>query len=114
MVPLSFHASDMKAFAETDVQNGSRRLRKFCETYGIPGDAALLDMVGEVLTQMGDEDRMQRMIGPKAAARLKREGHLDHWQREAEAFSRRMIKPNSVSQQGETEYLTQVLNHNDC
>ena len=114
MVPLSFHASDMKAFAETDVQNGSRRIRKFCETYGIPGDAALLDMVGEVLTQMGDEDRMQRMIGPKAAARLKREGHLDHWQREAEAFSRRMIKPNSVSQQGETEYLTQVLNHNDC
>ena len=104
MVPRSFHASDMKAFAETDVQNGSRRLRKFCETYGIPVDADLLDMVGEVLTQMGDEDRMQRMIGPKAAARLKRQGHLDHWQREAEAFSRRMPKPNSVSPHLDTEF----------
>jgi len=104
MVPLSFHATDMKAFAETDVQNGSRRLRKFCETYGVPVDADLLDMVGEVLTQMGDEDRMQRMIGPKAAARLKRQGHLDHWQREAEAFSRRMPKPNSVSPHLGTEF----------
>lgn len=104
MVPLAFHASDMKAFAETDMQNGSRRLMKFCKTYGIAADGALLEMVSEVLAQMGDEEMIQNTIGPKAAARLKREGHLDHWQREAEAFMCHMLRPKSVLGHLETDF----------
>jgi hypothetical protein len=85
-VPLSFHSVDQKEYAAADAQQGSRRLHLFCKTYGIPADSDLLDMIDEVLARMGDESTMQQMVGHEAAARLKREGHLGHWQREAAAF----------------------------
>ena len=43
------------------------------------------------LAVMGSEVDVRRMVGADAAANLKREGHLAHWQREAQAFQR--IRP---------------------
>jgi hypothetical protein len=86
MTPLSFGSSGQKDLAKTDAKNGSRRLKLFCQTYGISPDAALLDMLIEVLTQMGDEQHIQQVLGEAVATKLKREGHIDHWQSEAIAF----------------------------
>jgi aminoglycoside phosphotransferase (APT) family kinase protein len=86
MAPLSSNSSDQKEWAAADAAAGSRRLRLFCDVYGIGADAALLDMVEEVLAHMGDERQMLRMLGEAPTARLKGEGHLAHWQREAAAF----------------------------
>jgi hypothetical protein len=86
MTPLSFNGDEMKVPAEADLQAGSRRLRLFCETYGVPVDGALFDMLAEQLRFMGDEGEMQQVLGAESAAKLKREGHLAHWQREAEIF----------------------------
>lgn len=88
MVPLSFHSDDLKAATLADLGDGSRRLKLLCATYGLACDEALLDMVAEVLRHMGDEAAMLVMIGAPATERLKRDGHLDHWQREGEAFKR--------------------------
>jgi hypothetical protein len=88
LVPLSFNSADQVAFANDDIQQGSRRLHLFCDTYGIPADSNLLDMVGEVLALMGDEGQMQQIVGHAVAARLKRDGHLAHWQQEAASFQR--------------------------
>lgn len=87
MVPLSFNADDMAPFAIADVKAGSRRLKLFCDTYGIPANTTLLDMVQEVLLHMSDEQAMIDVVGADVAAKLKADGHLDHWQREAEAFA---------------------------
>ncbi|MGY8826172.1 MAG: phosphotransferase [Candidatus Latescibacterota bacterium] len=78
MTPLSFHSDDRRPFAETDLQAEGRRLRLFCATYGVPIDGALFDMVAEQLSFMGSERHMQQVLGVEAAAKLKREGHLDH------------------------------------
>jgi hypothetical protein len=88
MAPLSFSSDDLASLAWADIRNGSHRCRLFCETYGLPVERALLDMVAEVLTFMGDERQMRRTVGLAAAARLKRDGHLAHWQREARSFRR--------------------------
>lgn len=66
---------------------GNPRLKLFCDIYGIAADAALLDMVQEVLVHMSDEQAMIKAVGAKVAAQLKADGHLDHWQREGSAFS---------------------------
>ncbi len=87
-VPLSFHSDDLKAAALADLDDGSRRLKRLCATYGLALDDALLGMVADVLGHMGDEAAMLAMIGAAATERLKREGHLDHWQRELRAFER--------------------------
>lgn len=92
MTPLSFNGDDMKAFAEADLQAGSRRLRLFCETYGAGVDEALFEMVAEILHFMGNEREMQTLLGVEAAAKLKREGHLAHWQAEAEAFQAQRLR----------------------
>ncbi len=86
MVPLSFNSDDQVDFAEADVRNGSRRCRLFCDTYGIPVEAELFEMVAEVLDLMGDEEQMVQILGEAAATKLKHEGHLAHWQREAVAY----------------------------
>jgi hypothetical protein len=86
MVPLSFNSDDQVEFSEADVRNGSRRCRLFCDTYGIPVEAKLFEMIAEVLDLMGDEDQMVRLLGDTAAAKLNNEGHLAHWGREATAF----------------------------
>lgn len=88
MVPLSFNAVDMSPFTIADRDAGSRRLKLFCDTYGIPADAALLDMVQEVLVYMSDEQAMIETIGVEVTAKLKADGHLDHWRAEAAAFAR--------------------------
>lgn len=86
LVPLSFNSADQVEFSTADVKQGSRRLRLFCDTYDIAADGNLLDMIGEVLALMGDEGQMQQIVGHAVAARLKKEGHLAHWQREVISF----------------------------
>lgn len=88
MTPLSFHGDDRRTFAETDLQAEGRRLRLFCATYGVPMDGAFFDMVAEQLSFMGSQRAMQQVLGVETAAKLKREGHLDHWQSEAEVFQK--------------------------
>ena len=58
----------------------------FYDITGIPVEKALFDMIAEILTLMGSEKEMGRVVGNAAAQKLKREGHLAHWQREARAF----------------------------
>jgi len=86
LVPLSQCNEDMRAAAVADTMNGSERLKQFCTICGVPADTALLDMLGEILQHMSSEQIMIDMIGHKAAARLKADGHLAHWMQEAEAF----------------------------
>lgn len=86
MTPLSFNSADQIVYTEADLQNGSRRLRLFCETVGVSVNRDLLDMISEVLAHMGDEAIMRKMLGDVAAAKLKAEGHLVHWQKEKAAF----------------------------
>lgn len=86
VVPLSFQAEDMKHRAETDLAQGSPRLKQICAAYGVACDIDILNMVGDLLDHMHDEDAMRAAVGAETTAHLKREGHLDHWQREAAAF----------------------------
>ena len=86
MVPLSFNSEDQRAFAQADLDAGSRRCRLFCATYGIHAGPDLCAMIGDVLKHMGSEDAMRQMVGDEAAGRLMQAGHLRHWQREAAAF----------------------------
>ncbi len=86
MVPMSFNSEDQKSFTEADLRNGSRRCRLFCETYGIQPEQVFFDMIAEVLAFMGSEARMRQIVGEISAAKLKKDGHLAHWQREAKAF----------------------------
>ena len=98
LVPLSFCAADMKPFSIDDANNNSQRLQIFCNTYGITADNDLLDMVSEVLHYMADESIMIKSIGEKATAKLKDEGHLDHWNSEALSFDshRKIIENNLI------------------
>jgi hypothetical protein len=88
MTPLSFHSLDMTPYAEADLHAGCRRLKRFCDCYGVPADAALLDMVAEVLAHMGDAQVMKALLGDGTADKLGLEGHLEHWQCEKEMFDR--------------------------
>lgn len=88
LVPLSLHAEDMKVFTLADVKNNSQRLHQFCETYGVQANSDLLDMVSEVLHYMSDEAVLINAIGEEAAARLKAEGHLEHWANETLYFDK--------------------------
>ncbi|MCR9135611.1 MAG: aminoglycoside phosphotransferase family protein [Alphaproteobacteria bacterium] len=86
MTPLSFHAADTKSLALGDLNAGCRRLTLFCQSYGIPADDALLEMVGQVLKQMADAPTVAAAVGEAAMRKLAREGHLDHWRAEKAAF----------------------------
>ncbi len=86
LTPLSFNTPDQIAFTATDLKAGSRRLKLFCESYGLVPDTTLLAMIDEVLSFMGDEAQMQAVVGSAAADKLKRQGHLEHWQRERMSF----------------------------
>ncbi len=88
MVPLAFHAPDMKPFAEADLATGGRRLKTFCDAYRVPDGGAVLDMVSEVLDHMADARAVAAVIGEAGAGRLEREGHFAHWQAEKDAFER--------------------------
>jgi aminoglycoside phosphotransferase (APT) family kinase protein len=91
LTPLSFNSADQIAFAQADVHAGSRRLKRFCTTYGLTPNTSLLDMIDEVLAFMGDEGQMRAVVGVQAAAKLKREGHLVHWQRERASYQ--VVRP---------------------
>ena len=95
MVPLSFNSDDQKDFARADVERGSRRCRLFCETYGIPVEQELFDMIAEILAFMGDERQIWQIVGRAATAKLKKDGHLAHWQREARCFRRHRLQIES-------------------
>ncbi len=86
LAPLSFSGGEQREYGLADLAGGSRRLKLFCAVYGVAIDHALLSMVAEVLADMGDEQRTRRVVGEAAAAKLKAEGHLAYWQREAAAF----------------------------
>jgi hypothetical protein len=66
--------------------SGHARLKLICQSYGTDDLNGLLDMVSEVLHHMANEEMAIKMVGPDAAARLNRDGHLAHWKREARAF----------------------------
>ena len=85
-VPLSQAAEDMRKYAIADVENGSRRFKSFCRAYGVCPNKELLDMTGEVLHEMADEKLMRDLIGEEQTVKLKLDGHLDHWAREAHEF----------------------------
>lgn len=87
-VPISQRALDMKSYAIADVENGCRRLKRFCNICGVNLDLMFLQMISEVLHDMADENLMIRQIGTKQTAVLKSQGHLDHWSGEALAFDR--------------------------
>ncbi|MBI9051309.1 MAG: aminoglycoside phosphotransferase family protein [Anaerolineaceae bacterium] len=86
LTPLSFNSDDQLRFSEADIQNGSRRLHLFCETYGTSVNEELLDMAYEKLCKMGNKKQVQKIIGHEAAHKLDTEGHLAHWQRESQSF----------------------------
>ena len=84
--PLSFASGDLTEHSLSDVANGHARLKLICQSYGTADIGGLLDMVSEVLHHMASEDVLIKMVGPDAAIRLKRDGHLAHWNGEALAF----------------------------
>ena len=86
LTPLSQSADDMKPFALEDLHNNSRRLKQFCSIYGVEANLSLLDMVSEILHFMGSEKAMIDLFGCDVALSLKRDGHLQHWHKEALAF----------------------------
>lgn len=86
LTPLSFNSADMQSFTEADLQHGNRRLRLFCENYGISLNEALFEMVHEVLSFMGNKEKVEKILGSEATSKLDAEGHLLHWQKEAQAF----------------------------
>lgn len=87
LVPLSMHGDNMKPHSIADFENGSARLKLFCNTYGIAFDMALLDMVSEILLHMSDYQEMINTLGDETAKTLLAAGHLDHWSMEAVAFN---------------------------
>lgn len=95
MVPLAFHADDLQNAANTDLKDGSRRLKLFCATYDIPCDRNLVLAIQERLASMHDTSIMEQMIGREAALRLEQGGHLDYWKAEATAFD---LNFNRISQ----------------
>ena len=86
LTPLSFGSDDLKLLTEADIQNGSKRLHLLCDTYGIRANTALFDMVYEVLAFMGNKEQMKKLLGVERTMKLESEGHLTHWQKEAQAF----------------------------
>lgn len=89
MVPLSFGGGDMTAASEADLAAGSPRLLEICHAYGSIDPGGVPGMVQEVLDHMGSETAARGMVGDDVAARLKADGHLDHWQGEARAYAER-------------------------
>lgn len=96
IAPLSQNDKSMREHALADLNNGSRRLKLFCNAYGITLDSSLLDMVSSILVHMADEKAMIAMIGAERTSLLKADGHLLHWHNEAKSFEthRRSIEEN--------------------
>jgi hypothetical protein len=98
LVPFGQQDPDMDHATIADIEDGSTRLKTLFAAYGIPPDAALLDMVSHALLHMSDPDIAARMIGEDAAARLAEGGHFAHWARAAVDFD--VIKPRIAANLG--------------
>ena len=86
MAPLSFANPEMRDASLIEVENGCPRLQLLCRTYGTSASPELLTVISEVLHHMSSETMAIKMVGPTVASRLKADGHLDHWMREAQSF----------------------------
>lgn len=86
LTPLSLNSTDQILYAEKDLTSESRRLKLLCSEYGVPLTTDFIEMIEEVLWQMGDERHIRRMIGDQATEKLIVEGHLRYWRDEAEVF----------------------------
>lgn len=92
MVPLSFEPNNMGSFGEQELASGGKRIKAICDAYGTDDYTGLLDMVLDVLYQMGDYEAAVKMIGEKTANMLNRGGHMTQWQKEADAFKEMLPK----------------------
>lgn len=93
VVPLSYQSVDeMGRHGSIDLAIDSKRLTAICKAYGTEDITGLLDMVLDVLHHMGNYEAMEKMIGRKAADKLKAGGHIAHWQKEADAYKQMLPK----------------------
>lgn len=88
MAPLSFADGDLAERSEAELKLGCPRFSLLCDSYGFRDRGEVLKMVSEVLHHMSDDVAVTKMVGEKAAARLKADGHFEHWSKEAMAFDR--------------------------
>ena len=84
-VPLSF-SSDLQEISLADSSAGSRRLRLFCESYGLDSTEELLDTIEERLQFLCTWLNEHAASGDAAYQKMIDEGHLTHYQRELSAF----------------------------
>lgn len=77
---------------DKNLKEGSRKLQLFCDTYGVPADRALMNMIGEVLLFLGDWLEGQSAVGNEEAKKLVAEGHLTFWRGELELFQENRAK----------------------
>jgi hypothetical protein len=85
-VPLSW-ADDMQALGLADPPEQSRRLRLFCDTYGLADRAEVLPMVAQRIQWLCDYLIAGAARGEPAIQKMVAEGHLAHYQRELAAFA---------------------------
>lgn len=86
LAPLSFGPNAIVQNAILNLEFICARIRTLCLVYGFEQPLELLPMVSEVLHHMSNEDAVAKMVGVDVTARLKAEGHLEHWAAEALAF----------------------------
>lgn len=81
-VPLEHYDSgDLQRLGLTDLDTQSRRLRRFCDSYGIPPRDVLALIIPRI-EQMCATITASAAAGNLAFQRMLAEGHLDHYQRE--------------------------------
>ncbi len=86
MVPLSFAADDLASLTRVEADLGYPRLRLLCETYGTDDLDGVLTWIGKTLDTLASFTAMEQSFDRATAKKLQTDGHLAHWQREAEAF----------------------------
>ncbi len=89
--PLCTH-DGLSEHALNDVKAGSRRLRIFCEEYGVPANSELLDMVESVIQFLADWLEEGGDQGDAACRKMIADGHLEVWRRAMDEFRR--IRPS--------------------
>lgn len=84
-VPLSW-AGDMQALGLSDVVEQGRRLRLFCDAYGLEKRAGLLHMVRQRLQALCNVLLRGAANGNAAFQKMVDDGHVDFYRREIAAF----------------------------
>jgi hypothetical protein len=85
-VPLSW-AADMQELGLADPLEQSRRLRLFCDAYGLADRSEVLPMVEQRIQWLCDYLIAGAARGEPAIQKMIAEGHLVHYQRELGAFA---------------------------